>query len=134
MDNKTYKIYSSVWQDGGTYSAPKKEDGALFRDSDEINTKMVNLRRRMFKAQTAIYQGEYRKTRNTILHTRHLHKTKEFFENFLDDTHKIFRSKCSELWKRFSDKDFLPEFLTQFDSINLEDFKNSALAARSGAF
>jgi len=115
VDNMSYDIYSSLWQNGGTYQEPMRQEKAIFSDSDEKNTRFVDLRRRIFKAQTAIYQGSYRKQRNYFLKNRHLWKDKLEFEEMIDSLKGTFRTMVSSLWEKFKDKDFLPEFIYEFD-------------------
>ena len=123
LDCKKYEVYSAQWQNGGTYGQFKKQDGAIFADSDDMNTNFVNLRRRSFFAQTAIYQGEYRKARNHLLKNRSLYNVKENFEELLNTVLDTFRNKVTELWQHFSEKDFIPYFLRDFDSSGLQGFK-----------
>lgn len=130
MDCKKYEVFSSQWQNGGTYGQAKQHDGAIFANSDDINTKWINLRRRSFMAQTAIYQGEYRKTRNQVFKNRFIHSDKDIFEKLLDDLRQTFRNKVSSLWEHYGEKDFVPEFLTDFNSDGLQGLrKKYALAA-----
>jgi hypothetical protein len=127
VDCQKYEIYSAQWQAGGTYGQIQKQDGAIFANSDDMKTNFVNIRRRSFAAQTAIYQGEYRKARNDLLKNRQLHTVKESFESLLDNLRDSFRNKCSELWQHFGEKDFVPYFLRDFDSTGLEGFKQKYL-------
>jgi hypothetical protein len=116
MDNKCYEIYASKWQRNGTYGKVTKQDGAIFKTSDSISTRFVNIRRRGFMAQTAIYQGEYRKQRNNFLKMRFIHSDKNIFENLLNECRDAFRAKVSALWEKFSDVAFLPEVLQKWYS------------------
>lgn len=124
MDGKTYEIYASLWQHGGTYSTPAKQEAALFSSSDDLHTKFINIRRRAFMVQAAKYQGEYRKERHALFRTRYMHVNKEYFENLLDECRDIFRRRISRLWQHFGDMDFLPEFLCDFNSDGLAGFKS----------
>lgn len=123
LDKKCYEVFASLWQRGGTYSELSKMEGSLFSSSDDMNTNFVNIRRRAFLAQTAKYQGEYRKQRSAFLKTRYLHNDKNIFEDALDCIRDSFKNKVSALWEKFKDKDFLPEFLTDFTSGGMPEFK-----------
>lgn len=145
LDNKHYEIFASLWQNGGTYGEMAKQDGALFSSSDDMKTKFVNIRRRAFLAQTAKYQGEYRKARNDHFNNRvsidSLNHTtigeyfeaafsmKNSFENTLDQLRDSFRNKVKTLWEKYNDMNFLPEFLTEFDSGGMAEFKALHLPA-----
>jgi hypothetical protein len=126
-DNEKYEIYSSLWQNGGTYGKIHKQEGAIFKDSDDMRTNFVNIRRRAFSAQTAIYQGEYRKARNDLLKSRYLHSIKEVFEDALNTLRDSFRNKVNHLWENFNDADFIPYFLREFDSSGMHGFKQKYL-------
>jgi hypothetical protein len=126
-DNEKYEIYSSLWQSGGTYGKIHKQEGAIFKDSDDMRTNFVNIRRRAFSAQTAIYQGEYRKARNDLLKSRYLHSIKEVFEDALNTLRDSFRNKVNHLWENFNDADFIPYFLREFDSSGMHGFKQKYL-------
>jgi hypothetical protein len=131
MDCKTYEIYSSLWQYGGTYGQFKKQDAAIFSNSDEMNTRFIHIRRRTFLAQTAIYQGEYRKERNGLLKSREFFEVEEKteFEQLLNETKDNFRNKVSSLWQHFKEKDFTPDFLTDWNSTGLQGFREKHLKA-----
>lgn len=126
-DCQKYEIYSSLWQNGGSYGKIHKQDGAIFKDSDDMKTNFVNIRRRAFSAQTAIYQGEYRKARNNLLKNRYLHTIKEVFESTLDTLRDSFRNKVNHLWEHFNDSSFIPYFLREFDSDGMPGFKKKYL-------
>jgi hypothetical protein len=126
-DNEKYEIYSSLWQNGGTYGKIHKQEGAIFKDSDDMRTNFVNIRRRAFSAQTAIYQGEYRKARNDLLKSRYLYSIKEVFEDALNTLRDSFRNKVNHLWENFNDADFIPYFLREFDSSGMHGFKQKYL-------
>jgi hypothetical protein len=127
MDKKCYEIYSSKWQKGGAYSDLTKQEGALFSNSDDMKTRYINLRRKAFLAQTAKYQGEYRRERHALFKTRFMHFDKDVFENLLNECRDIFRSRVSALWGNFADLNFLPEFLCQFDSGGLMEYRRKSL-------
>jgi len=116
MDSKRYELFSAQWQSGGTYGPLKHQDGAIFASSDDIATQHKNLRRKCFMAQTAKYQGAYRKERSHILKNRVLHTVKDEFEKLLNTTRDIFRNKVAALWRNYNVADFLPEFLCDFNS------------------
>jgi len=123
IDKKCYEVLSSLWQHGGSYSEMSKQDGALFSSSDDMKTQWINIRRRAFLAQTAKYQGEYRRERNGLFKNRILFNDKSTFENLLDTCRDMFRRKVSTLWQKYGDSTFLPEFLTDFNSDGLAGFK-----------
>lgn len=127
MDKKIYEIFSSLWQRGGTYGQFEKQNGAIFANSDDISTKFTSLKRRSFMAQTAIYQGEYRKSRNDMFKNRINFNDTMVFESALDELRDSFRNKIKTLWSRFRDKDFLPEYLTDFNSTGLQGLKEAIL-------
>ena len=127
VDNQSYEIYSALWQRGGTYQEPHKEESAIFADSDDKLTNYVNVRKRAFQVQTAKYQGEYRKERNQLLKNRFIHSDKIEFENILDDLKNAFRNKVKSLWEKFNDNDYLPDFLCDFDSTGFLPFKDNCL-------
>jgi hypothetical protein len=127
MDSKYYEIYASQWQHGESYGKTFKQDRAVFSTSDDMKTKFVNIRRRSFMAQTAIYQGEYRKQRNNFFKSRHMYSDKNVFEGILNDCRDIFRNKVAALWQKLSDNDFIPDFLTEWDSTGLPGFKQKHL-------
>jgi hypothetical protein len=122
MDSKCYEIYSAKWNTN-RYSRVSKADRALFKSSDDMSTRFKNIRRYSFMAQTAIYQGEYRKLRNHFFKCRYMFNDKKVFENVLDETRNDFRMKVSTLWNKYGDETFTPEFLTGFESEGLEGFK-----------
>jgi hypothetical protein len=123
-DNKCYEIYSALWQEKGEYGSIQKQDGALFPSSDDMKTNYINIRRRAFMAQTAIYQGHYRKLRNHFYKSRYLFKDKDKYENLLNETRDQFRNKVSSLWNRFGEEHFIPEFLTGWDGIGLSGYRD----------
>jgi hypothetical protein len=92
-----------------------------------MRTNFVNIRRRAFSAQTAIYQGEYRKARNDLLKSRYLYSIKEVFEDALNTLRDSFRNKVNHLWENFNDADFIPYFLREFDSSGMHGFKQKYL-------
>ena len=122
MDSKCYEIYSAKWNTN-RYGRVSKADRALFKSSDDMSTRFKNIRRYSFMAQTAIYQGEYRKLRNHFFKCRYMFTDKNIFENVLDETRNDFRMKVSTLWNKYGDETFTPEFLTGFESEGLEGFK-----------
>jgi hypothetical protein len=122
-DKKTYEIFSSLWQRGGTYGQFQRQDGAVFANSDTMNTKSVDIKRRTFMAQTAIYQGAYRKARNFLLNNRESHYKKESFESLLDELRDSFRNQVESLWSHFKEEGFTPEYLTDFDSTGIAGLK-----------
>jgi hypothetical protein len=123
LDNECYEIYSALWQRGGSYGRIVKHDGAIFKNSDDMKTRWANIRRRAFLAQTAIYQGEYRKIRNQLFAIRGQFKDKDFFENTLNDCRDVFRNRVAILWSKYGDNNFEPEFLCEFDSDGLPGFR-----------
>jgi hypothetical protein len=127
IDQKHYEVYASRWQNGGSYGEPILQDGALFSSSDDMKTKWINIRRRSFLAQTAKYQGEYRKSRRTIFDSREMYIDKNFFEKMLDDCRDAFRRKTAELWSKYSDMSFIPEFLCEFTSGGMMEFREKHL-------
>jgi len=127
VDSKCYEIYSTQWQNGEGYGNISKQERSLFKTSDDMNTAFVNIRRRAFMAQTAIYQGEYRKERNNYFKSRHLVTDKNNFENTLNSCRDLFRGKVSQLWENFPDMNFIPDFLTGFDTIGMSGFKEKHL-------
>jgi hypothetical protein len=127
LDKKTYEIFASKWQNGGTYGEPIKQDGAVFSNSDDMKTQYFNLRRRVFMAQTAKYQGEYRKERNGLFKSRSMHVDKNLFENLLNGCRDFFRNRVNALWEKYDDINFLPEFLTDFNSGGLMEYRNRVL-------
>jgi hypothetical protein len=129
MDRKHYEIYASLWQKGGTYAEPLKQDGAIFKSSDDINTRWQNIRRKSFMAQTAIYQGEYRKERNGLLKTRYVHDDKDIFEGILNVCRDLFRNKVSSLWQNYGNREYTPDFLTAFDSTGIQGLREKYLKA-----
>lgn len=128
LDKKCYEVYASLWQRGGSYGDLNKQDGAVFAGSDDMKTRWINIRRRAFLAQTAKYQGEYRKERNALFKGRFMHTDKTRFENVLDTCRDIFRRKVLSLWEKFSDNNFIPEFLTDFDSTGMAGYRAAHLA------
>lgn len=127
MDKKIYEIFSSIWQNGGTYGQFEKQNGAVFANSDDISTKFMSLRRRSFMAQTAIYQGEYRKARNDMFKNRINFTDSMVFEDALNSLRDSFRNKCNTLWSHFKEKDFLPEYLTDFNSTGMQGLREDIL-------
>lgn len=127
MDNKTYEIFASHWQRGGSYSLPLKQDAALFSSSDDLNTKFINIRRRAFMIQCAKYQGEYRRERGALFKSRYMHTDNTFFEKMLDDLRDAFRRRVSSLWEKFDDMNFLPEFLCDFNSSGMMGLREQHL-------
>lgn len=123
VDNKCYEIYAATWLKNNQYGKLRKQERAVFNNSDDMNSFYINVRKRAFMAQTAIYQGEYRKYRNHYLKCRHLFKSKEIFEGLLDECRDNFRSKVSALWQNIGDQNFLPEFLTDWDGPGWIEFK-----------
>lgn len=122
MDSKCYEVYAATWKTN-RYEKVRKMDGALFKSSDDMSTKFKNVRRYSFKAQTAIYQGEYRKLRNHFLKCRYMFKEKTVFENLLDETRNEFRNKVAGLWQNYGDLNYTPEFLTGFEGEGMAGFK-----------
>jgi hypothetical protein len=122
MDSKCYEIYAATWKTN-RYAKVSKMDGALFKSSDDMSTRFKNVRRYSFKAQTAIYQGEYRKLRNHFLKCRYMFKEKTIFENLLDETRNEFRNRVSTLWQKYGDENYTPEFLTDFEGEGMAGFK-----------
>jgi hypothetical protein len=92
-----------------------------------MKTQYKNIRRSAFMAQTAIYQGEYRKERNALFKTRSWHIDRELFEKLLNDCRDNFRRRVSLLWGKFCDRYFLPEFLTSFDSGGMAEYRENHL-------
>lgn len=127
VDSQCYEIYASQWQAGKEYGKICKMDGALFKTSDDMNTGFVNIRRRAFMAQTAIYQGEYRKQRNNLFKTRNLFNDKNYYENVLNDCRDLFRNRVSQLWENFNDTNYTPDFLSGWDGIGWIGFKEKHL-------
>ena len=127
LDKKCYEIYSSKWQSGGSYSELSKQESALFSNSDDMKTRYINLRRSAFMAQTAKYQGEYRKERNALFKDRLSHIDREFFESLLNGCRDYFRNRVSALWEKYHDLYFLPEFLCEFDSGGLMEYREKVL-------
>src|SRR4030042_4418911 len=101
LDKKCYEIYSSKWQSGGSYSELSKQESALFSNSDDMKTRYINLRRSAFMAQTAKYQGEYRKERNALFKDRLSHIDREFFETLLNGCRDYFRNCVFALWEKY---------------------------------
>jgi hypothetical protein len=126
MDSKEYTIHSAQWQSGGTYGRFKDCDRAVFGSSDDMNTRFKNLRRQIFQAQTAKYQGEYRKERNAVFKNRYIHKINESFELVLNDLRDVFRNKVSSLWEKFDDSTFIPEYLTDFNSDGVQGVREKS--------
>jgi plasmid rolling circle replication initiator protein Rep len=122
MDSKCYEVYAARWNTN-RYGKVSKMDGAIFKNSDDMSTQFKNIHRHAFMAQTAKYQGEYRKLRNHFLKYRYLFHDKNSFENVLDETRNDFRVKVSGLWQNYGDINFIPEFLTGFDSEGMAIFK-----------
>jgi hypothetical protein len=127
MDSKCYEIFSSKWQSGGSYSDLSQQEGALFKSSDDMKTQYINVRRSAFLAQTAKYQGEYRKERNALFRSRLDHIDKDYFENLLNECRDQFRNRVTLLWEKFSDLYFLPEFLCEFFSKGLMAYREKVL-------
>jgi len=127
LDKKCYEVFASLWQRGGSYGELVARDGALFSMSDDMKPKWVNIRRRAFLPKTAKYQGEYRKERNGLFKDRCLHNDKSIFEDLLNTCRDVFRNKVSELWNKYGDGNFIPEFLTDFNSSGLSGFKEKYL-------
>jgi hypothetical protein len=127
MDKKHYEVYASMWQRGGAYSEMVHQDGAIFKNSDDMATNWINIRRRAWMAQTAIYQGAYRKTRNGLFKTRVIHSDKNVFEALLDKCRDEFRNQVSALWEKLTDRDYLPDFLCDFNSTGMQGFKEKYL-------
>jgi plasmid rolling circle replication initiator protein Rep len=123
MDRKHYEVFSSLWQHGGTYSKMEHQDGAIFSNSDDINTLFVNVRRRAFQAQTAIMQGVYRTERHALFKTRYMHNDKNAFEKLLDDCRDQFRIAVADLWSHFPEENFLPYYLTDFNSTGMQGLR-----------
>lgn len=126
-DNKCYEIYAALWMKNNQYGRLTKQDAAVFSSSDDINTKYMNLRRRAFMAQTAIYQGEYRKLRNHYFKCRYMFKDKKIFEDLLNESKDQFRGRVSSLWQRIGDNTFIPEFLTGWEGIGLSGYREKYL-------
>lgn len=78
-------------------------------------------------AQTAIYQGEYRKARNDMFKNRNDFTDSMVFEDALNTLRDSFRNKCNTLWSHFKEKDFLPEYLTDFNSTGLQGLRDDIL-------
>jgi hypothetical protein len=131
IDAKHYEVFSAQWQSGGSYSTPIHQDGAIFASSDDIATQHKNLRRKCFMAQTAKYQGEYRKARGYILKNRTLHNCKEEFEKLLNTTRDMFRNKVASLWRNYNVSSFLPEFLCDFNSEGILPMRETQISLLS---
>jgi hypothetical protein len=116
-----------MWQKGGTYSELTHWDGAIFRSSDDMRTRWANVKHRAYLAQTAIYLGAYRKERNAILSTRHLHSNKDDFEGLLDSCRDSFKRKVFSLWEHYPESGFLPEFLCDFNSSGMQGLREKYL-------
>ena len=131
MDKHSYEIYSALWQNGGAYTDPVKQDAALFSSSDDLHTRFINLRRRAFIIQTAKYQGEYRKERTALFKSRERHVNNNVFEGLLDACRDSFRRRVSLLWAKYykySEKGFLPEFLCDFNSTGMMGLREKYLS------
>jgi hypothetical protein len=128
LDSHTYEIFASMWQNGGTYSIPVKQDAALFSSSDDLHTRFINLRRRAFVVQTAKFQGEYRKERSALFKWRDYFVDKDLFESLLDNCRDFFRRRVSSLWEKYSDMNFLPQFLCDFDSTGMAGLREKYLS------
>lgn len=130
LDKKCYEIFASKWQNGGTYSELSKQEKAIFSNSDNMKTKWINLRQKAFQAQTAIYQGEYRKQRNHLLKSKifGLNETIEAFETILNEAKDVFRNKVKSLWEKYHDTTYLPDFLTEFTSGGMPEYRELNLS------
>lgn len=126
VDGKCYEVYAASWKTN-RYGNVSKMDGAIFKSSDGMNTHFKNVRRHAFMAQTAIYQGEYRKLRNHFLKCRYLFKDKSVFENVLDETRNDFRNRVSEMWRSYGDENYTPEFLTGWEGEGMAGYKDRIL-------
>lgn len=126
-DKKCYEVFSALWNNGGTYSKMSKQESAVFANSDDMKTRWINIRRRAFLAQTAKYQGEYRRERNALFKNRLLFLDKELFESLLDASRDSFRRRVSTLWQKMNDNTFIPEFLTDFNSTGMQGYREQSL-------
>lgn len=127
LDSKTYEIYSSSWNNAGIYNEPLRQEKSVFKSSDEKNTHWVDIRKKIFLAQTAIYQGQYRKSRNVILNNRSNYNTESEIQESLDKLKECFQTMVSVLWSKYNDNEFIPEYLTAFDSGGVEAEKKKYL-------
>lgn len=120
IDGKCYEIYSAQWLKR-KYGRIEKQEKQIFPNSDDINTIHGNIRRKAFQAQTAIYQGEYRRERHAILRARVNFIEENTFQNVLDEARDKFKNRVSSLWKNYHDVNFVPYFLTDFNSPSMSE-------------
>lgn len=120
IDKKCYEIYSAQWLKK-KYGRIKKQERQIFSNSDDINTIPGNIRRKAFQAQTAIYQGEYRRERHAILKARVNFLDENIFQEILNGYRDRFKNRVSSLWANYNDINFVPEFLTDFNSPSISE-------------
>ena len=100
-DNKEYKIFSAVWNRTG-YDKVLEQSEPIFKDSDEKLTHYKNFRRTAWKAQQAVYQGEYRKERNSTLKAMRNVQAGNFdIQDKLDILKDSFRARVAQLWNDY---------------------------------
>jgi hypothetical protein len=56
-----------------------------------------------------------------------MHVDKNLFENLLNGCRDFFRNRVNALWEKYDDINFLPEFLTDFNSGGLMEYRNRVL-------